>query len=1053
MSDFLKNGRFYNHPRLLSPLLVVLLGIPALQPLFSNQLTCGFDNVFHLWRSVQIDELLQSGVLFSRWAPHMVRGYGYPLYLFQSPLSAYGTAVFHLVGFSWPVAVNIMYALGLLLSAIATWWLVRDLWGELGGIVAAVAMLFAPFHLYVVMYRGSLSETVAWIFPPLVLWGLRRWQLFGQRWGLGTAVLALTLLFFTHDVTAYAFFPFFVVWTVGLSLGESWTQINTDDHRFLDKFSWKRLGNGGFALLLGLGGGAFFWLPAVVERSSIQFDRASSAWPFLYTNNFLPLDQLFALPRNADPTLLNDWPQRGLGVVLLAGVLFGIVMGWRLAGEKRWITAVITLIFAAYLFITTPFSTILWENVGILAAFQFPWRFLAPATLAAAMLIGAITNPQPPVPNPQSRFTIYDLRFAFGIIAIAAFPVLHWGWVYPNHCDAPGDTTVAGMVEWEVATGTLGTTASRELLPVTVKQVPKEPDAPLPWDARLLPQDLPEAAQIISAAYGALDATIELESPTPFVARYRAFDFPGWQVMVNGDAVPITPSDPHGLITFPVGNGRSTIHVTFTETPLRRAANVISILSFIILAVILIRSPKNITSTRDQPFTLSIVLLFILALLLAAAKFWLVDTQRTPLHQSRLAESGELASVDVPTNFMFGNPANPAQIRLLGHDEVETAVFANIPLTVTLYWQALTQPDKDFRVGLTLVDENGVRWSAAGLRDYRWVRNPEPTTTWPTDQYVLTSYFVDPLPGTPPGKYTLELSLFDQVTFEPLTIYDVVGQPTGPSVPLENITLTVSQQGWQPNDIEMQTRLDAVLNEVTLWGSDVDRIEAAPGDNLLMTLFWSGESQVEGELALVDAGETAVYTHPITFNHHGEGVWRYQQAIRLPAGLGNGRYQWQLTMPTGETVQWGELTIDAPERIFVQPDIMQKVDIIFGERASLTGVNFDENTFILGDPFHIELIWQGVTEITESYRVFVHLLAPDGTILSQSDAIPAAWTRPTTGWQPGEYIIDPHQLTISPDVPPGIYQLRIGMYLPGSSRLITSAGADSVLLSIGESNQ
>ena len=798
----------------------------------------------------------------------------------------------------------------------------------------------------------------------------------------------------------------------------------------------------------------------------------------LFSNNFLPLEQLFALPRNADPALLNDWPQRGLGAVLFVGVLFGIIMGWRLAGEKRWITAVLTFIFTAYLFIATPFSTILWENISILAAFQFPWRFLAPATLAAVMLIGAIVEVRNPKSEVRSPLTVYGSRLKIGIIAICAISVLHWGWLYPNHCDVPKDTTLAGMVNWELGTGTLGTTASRELLPVTVRQMPQEPDALLPWEARILAEDLPEGAQIMAAEYGALDATIEISAHVPFVVRYRAFDFPGWQVTVNGKPVPITPSDPHGLITFPVGNGRSTIHVTFSETPLRRTADTISLLSIILLAIICIYTSHSLGPNGAKSSSLFVARfgksrqndlpnrstkwpaysrsgeLVILSLLLIAAKLWLVDTQRTPLHQSRLAGTGELTGVDMPASFVWGDPANPLQIRLLGYDEVETAVPANQPLTVTLYWQALTQLDQEYRVGLTLVDANGLRWSAVGLRDTRWVRNPEPTTTWPTDHYVLTSYFVDPLPGTPPGDYTLELSLFDQETFQPLTIYDATGQPVAPSTPLNNVILTIPQQRWQPEHIEMQNRLDAALNGLTLWGSDVDRIEAAPGDELLMTLFWSAEMRpVAGELAVVDEGGTAVFSQPITFNSSCEGVWRHQQLIRLPASFNDGRYRWQFSLPTGESVQWGELTMDAPARLFNQPDISHEVGVTFDGQAVLTGVNFDENAFKLGEPFGVEIIWQGSAEMSESYRVFVHLLAHDGAILAQSDTIPAAWTRPTTGWQPGEYITDSHQLSIPQELPPGAYQLRIGMYLPGGSRLLTSDGNDSVLIPIGGGNQ
>ena len=129
--------------------LIALLAVPLLQPLFTPQLSCGFDTVFHLWRSVQAGALLDEGVLFSRWAPQMAHGYGYPLFMFQSPLSALGTAVFQQIGLSWPVALNVMYGLGLVASGWTMWWLARTFWGNWGGLVAAVAYLYAPFHAYV----------------------------------------------------------------------------------------------------------------------------------------------------------------------------------------------------------------------------------------------------------------------------------------------------------------------------------------------------------------------------------------------------------------------------------------------------------------------------------------------------------------------------------------------------------------------------------------------------------------------------------------------------------------------------------------------------------------------------------------------------------------------------------------------------------------------------------------------------------------------------------------------------------------------------------------
>jgi hypothetical protein len=63
-----------------------------------------------------------------------------------------------------------------------------------------------------------------------------------------------------------------------------------------------------------------------------------------------------------------------------------------------------------------------------------------------------------------------------------------------------------------------------------------------------------------------------------------------------------------------------------------------------------------------------------------------------------------------------------------------------------------------------------------------------------------------------------------------------------------------------------------------------------------------------------------------------------------------------------------------------------------------------------------------------SYRVFIHLVNEQGHLLAQSDAEPADWLRPTTGWAPGEYIIDEHQLMIPAGLLENRLSINVGMY-------------------------
>ena len=66
------------------------------------------------------------------------------------------------------------------------------------------------------------------------------------------------------------------------------------------------------------------------------------------------------------------------------------------------------------------------------------------------------------------------------------------------------------------------------------------------------------------------------------------------------------------------------------------------------------------------------------------------------------------------------------------------------------------------------------------------------------------------------------------------------------------------------------------------------------------------------------------------------------------------------------------------------------------------------------------------------YVVFAHVLDHQNLIWAQQDHPPGDETDPTSGWTPGEYIVDHYNLAIKPDAPPGDYQVEIGMYDPRS---------------------
>jgi len=67
--------------------------------------------------------------------------------------------------------------------------------------------------------------------------------------------------------------------------------------------------------------------------------------------------------------------------------------------------------------------------------------------------------------------------------------------------------------------------------------------------------------------------------------------------------------------------------------------------------------------------------------------------------------------------------------------------------------------------------------------------------------------------------------------------------------------------------------------------------------------------------------------------------------------------------------------------------------------------------------------------------VFVHIVDSDsGEFVGQVDRVPLDGLRPTAGWRAGEVLMDEYAIPLPPDLPPGTYQINIGLYDPDTGQ-------------------
>jgi hypothetical protein len=128
------------------------------------------------------------------------------------------------------------------------------------------------------------------------------------------------------------------------------------------------------------------------------------------------------------------------------------------------------------------------------------------------------------------------------------------------------------------------------------------------------------------------------------------------------------------------------------------------------------------------------------------------------------------------------------------------------------------------------------------------------------------------------------------------------------------------------------------------------------------------------------------------------------------------------------------------------------LDIQLGSDISLRSYQISSQSVSPGQIVNLSLYWQALAPPDRNYKVFVQLLSPEGQLVSQRDSQPLDGFRPTSTWRQGQEITDRYGLLLPDMLPPGAYQLVVGMYDGETgqrlkvSRWSAPAGADAVLL-------
>jgi hypothetical protein len=233
---------------------------------------------------------------------------------------------------------------------------------------------------------------------------------------------------------------------------------------------------------------------------------------------------------------------------------------------------------------------------------------------------------------------------------------------------------------------------------------------------------------------------------------------------------------------------------------------------------------------------------------------------------------------------------------------------------------------------------------------------------------------------------------------------------------------------------------------------------------LQVNLYWEAlrplEAKYHSFVHLLDsAGRTVVQSdrqpgdvhYPTTLWRPGERL-RDEHLLAVPADAPEGIYHLLVGLyafsPDGALQSLGEPAIIGQVGVksgsTTDPgDAGQPVAASFGGEIELLGYEAAQQE----DTLAVTLHWLSLVPPDKDYTVFVHLLDAGGGVITQHDGQPLEGTYPTSVWDEGEAVADPHLLSLPSDLAPGDYRLRVGLYLlETGERLQVEGNGDSVEL-------
>lgn len=535
-------------------LLVILIGFFGVKALFHSGFYTSHDGEHQVIRLYHFNQALKDGQVPPRWAGTADNGYGYPLFIFsyQSPWFI-GIPLLK-VGLSLTDAIKGVFVIGYLLSGIFMYLWLKEMLGLFPGLLGSVLYLWAPYRFSNIFVRASLGEATAFIFIPLVFWGI--WKVREKREttkGIILVSLGLAGVILSHLMVLIIFaLPLFF-----------WVLLQGKEAKNNKLFIGGVIAGSFLGIILS----SYYLIPAIFEK---QFTVATQILQSHFLDHFVNLKQLIYSKWGYGfdfPGTVNDEMSFQVGIAQwLAMILLAILslITWFRQKKIDWLGffAVGCFVFSIIMMISV--SKPAWEQITKYSYFDFPWRFLSLAVFSGSLGAALVAK------HLKERVWLVVIFF----ISLAFYTnknhlrvnqyVYNHDEVYINNLQTTNqfDEYRAKTLNHEYVK------VKRERVEFSKKEINLE-------------------KEISSSNYLFLEGEANQKSLIKLNIAY----YPGWQVWLNQKEQTRVMSS-EGVMEIPIPKDKFTLEAKFTETLIRKTSNLVSLIGLMILLAFIYKDIK-----------------------------------------------------------------------------------------------------------------------------------------------------------------------------------------------------------------------------------------------------------------------------------------------------------------------------------------------------------------------------------------------------------------------------------------------------------------------------